>query len=181
MRGVLADGSEIVLSKVDGGFVGYLREHVFASWKDNGQPAYADWPILLSVDGKALWVKPAYPSDTNPDFGVAGAQPHALTGTSRRREILERIASCVCRDRQNNYGDAEDNFKNIADYWNLWLRQRGLLAGDKEVDALDVAQMSAFIKVARKVGNLGYLDNWIDGGGYEVCGAGIVLSREGKT
>jgi hypothetical protein len=110
---------------------------------------------------------------------VTTASPPTQTGTDRRREILERIASCVCRDRQNNYGDAEDNFKNIADYWTLWLRQRGLLAKDKEVDALDVAQMSAFIKVARKVGNLDYLDNWIDGGGYEVCGAGIILSREG--
>lgn len=177
MRGVLADGSEIELTAVDGGYTGHLRDGL-ASWRETGQPCYADWPILLSVDGKALWAKPAYPSGTNPDFGVAEpVQPK--TGTSRRREILERIASCVCRDRQNTYGDAEDNFKNIAAYWNLWLRQRGLLAPGKEINPLDVAQMSAFIKVARKVGNLDYLDNWIDGGGYEVCGAGIVLSREG--
>lgn len=164
MKGVLSDGSEVALTRVDGGYAGHLRDGL-ASWRETGQPCYADWPILLSVDGKALWAK-------------SGPAP-AKTGTSRRREILERIASCVCRDRQNNYGDAEDNFKNIAAYWNLWLRQRGLLAPGKEIDPLDVAQMSAFIKVARKVGNLDYLDNWIDGGGYEVCGAGIILSREG--
>lgn len=100
-----------------------------------------------------------------------------INGTSRRRYVLEQIAGAVCRDRQNTYGDAEDNFQNIADLWTWWLHKRGLLPGDKKVDALDVAQMSAFIKVARKLGS-GHLDNWIDGAGYEVCGAGILLSRQ---
>lgn len=87
------------------------------------------------------------------------------------------IKGCVCRDRQKSYGDAEDNFQNIADYWNLWLQQRGLLSAGKKLTSLDVAQMSGLIKVARKTGNIEYLDNWVDDAGYSTCGAGIVLRK----
>lgn len=173
MNGVLSTGAEIEVEKRAFGF----REPVSGlSWTWAGYPLNGSHMPLVIVDGDSL----ASNLVDNDSVRVPTAAP-ILTGASRRREILERIASCVCRDRQNTYGDAEDNFQNIADYWTLWLQQRGLLAKDKEIDALDVAQMSAFIKTARKVGNPGYLDNWIDGGGYEVCGAGIVLSREGKT
>jgi hypothetical protein len=96
------------------------------------------------------------------------------SGTEYRREVLKQVEGCVCRDRQNSYGDAEDNFENIAAYWTLWLHQRGLLPPDKKIDALDVAQMSALIKTARKTANLYHEDNWVDGAGYEVCGGGIV-------
>lgn len=142
-----------------------------ADFNDGGTPRHVG--LLPQEEAKALGT----PSRGAPDV-LSFVQP---TGTSRRCEILDRIASCVCKDRQNSYGDAEDNFVNIAAYWNLWLKQRGLLAPGKEVDALDVAQMSSFIKIARKVGSLSYLDNWVDDGGYSVCGAGIVLSREVKT
>ena len=38
----------------------------------------------------------------------------APTGTELRREALHQVESCVCQDRQNTYGDAEDNFADIA-------------------------------------------------------------------
>lgn len=173
LRAVAADGSEFPVVRDNGDK--WLRRFFR---RPDGKPDSWVWLADGSIvddsgDGQA----PLLTVNGVPLRTVVPVESES--GTTRRRDILERIASCVCRDRQNNYGDAEDNFQNIADYWTLWLQQRGLLAKDKEVDALDVAQMSAFIKVARKVGNLGYLDNWIDGGGYEVCGAGIVLSREG--
>jgi hypothetical protein len=93
----------------------------------------------------------------------------AKTGTERRREVLNEVADAVCRDRQNTYGDAEDNFANIALLWNVWGRMRGL----GEFTAQDVAMMSALIKVGRAGTNIGYRDNWVDLAGYATCGGGI--------
>lgn len=98
-------------------------------------------------------------------------------GQYRRQEVLDKVRDCVCKDRQNTYGDAEDNFADIAAYMTLWLRQRGLLAPDKKLESFDVAQLSSFIKIARKAVNPRYLDNWVDDAGYNVCGAGIVQAQ----
>jgi len=94
-----------------------------------------------------------------------------MTGNERRSAVLDTVKSAVCRDRQNSYGDAEDNFQNIADYWNLWLKQRGFTVS---LNPLDVAMMSLLLKAARASANLQYSDNWVDAAGYAVCGAGIV-------
>ena len=96
-----------------------------------------------------------------------------MTGNERRSKVLDTVRAAVCRDRQNSYGDAEDNFQNIADYWNLWLKQRGFTA---VLTSLDVAMMSALLKTARASANLTYSDNWVDLAGYAVCGAGIVAA-----
>jgi len=98
------------------------------------------------------------------------------TGTDRRRELLETVAGCVCRDRQNTYGDAEDNFANIATIANVLL-QKKLKA---PLDAADVAAFSAAIKVARLASSQDHLDNWVDLAGYAVCGGGIILSKREK-
>ena len=100
-----------------------------------------------------------------------------MTGNERRSAVLDTVRGAVCRDRQNSYGDAEDNFQNIADYWNLWLRQRGFVV---TLNSLDVAMMSLLLKTARASANLHYSDNWVDAAGYAVCGAGIV-ARENET
>ena len=101
-------------------------------------------------------------------------------GSERRQAILHKIESCVCKDRQSSYGDAEDNFANIAELWNIWLRVRyvakGSPEGNQELTAADVAGMCALIKVARAAHNVTVEDNWIDMAGYAVCGAGIIRS-----
>lgn len=100
-----------------------------------------------------------------------------MTGTARRKAVLEKVEACVCRDRQNSYGDAEDNFQHIASYWTDWLTQRKMLAPGVRVQSYDVAAMCQFIKLARAAVNPMHLDNWVDGAGYAVCGAGIVESQ----
>lgn len=92
------------------------------------------------------------------------------TGTELRREILAMVEGCVCKDRQNTYGDAEDNFANIASIANIVLADKL----SKPLDALDVAIFSACIKIARCRTSPRHLDNLIDLAGYAVCGAGIV-------
>lgn len=106
--------------------------------------------------------------------------PKSKTGSDRRREVLKRIEECVCKDRQNSYGDAEDNFQNIADFWTVHLRTRGLLKEGAVVTSLDAAAMQDLVKDARRAANIEYPDNWVDGGGYNTCGGGILLQKGGK-
>jgi len=105
---------------------------------------------------------------------VGGDVTYTLTGTELRREMLRQVESCVCRDRQNTYGDAEDNFANIAAIANVAL-QRKLAA---PLEAEDVAIFSLCIKIARLIESPHHIDNWIDAGGYAVCGAGIMKRKE---
>lgn len=98
-------------------------------------------------------------------------------GTQRRKDRLAQIEKCVCNDRQNTYGDAEDNFANIAEYWTLWLRSRKLLQAHARVEAHDVAVMSGLIKVARLSTSPDHIDNWDDLAGYAVCGGGIRMPK----
>lgn len=104
-----------------------------------------------------------------------------MSGTFRRSQIIDEVKAAVCRDRQNAYSDAENNFKDIADYWTLWARGRGLLKDNAAFSPIDVAQMSAFIKVARAQANPLYADNWVDQAGYAVCGGGIAASEREKA
>ena len=94
----------------------------------------------------------------------------APTGTELRREALHQVESCVCQDRQNTYGDAEDNFADIAAIANVMLKSK--LA--KPLDAKDVAMFSCAIKCARLGTSPEHLDNSIDLAGYAVCMAGLV-------
>ena len=91
------------------------------------------------------------------------------TGSELRAEVLEEAKKCVCQDRQNTYGDAEDNFADIAKVWSVLLSDK--LRTD--FDALDVAQMSAAVKLCRLKGNKLHRDSWVDTAGYSACGGGI--------
>lgn len=102
-----------------------------------------------------------------PDWFIDGEPP---TGTELRSKALTEVRGCVCRDRQNTYGDAEDNFADIAKFANVMLRRK--LSTD--LDPTDVALFSLCIKMARLSTSPEHRDNWIDTAGYSVCGAGIL-------
>ncbi|TXH43086.1 MAG: hypothetical protein E6Q97_34715 [Desulfurellales bacterium] len=90
----------------------------------------------------------------------------------RRSEALDEIRRCVCMDRCATHGDAEDNFGDIAHVWRWWIKARHGI--EVPIDALDSAEMMNLMKSTRKAKTPLHLDHWIDGGGYNVCGAGIV-------
>lgn len=106
---------------------------------------------------------------------LAGASPKS--GSDIRRELLRDVEACVCRDRQNTYGDAEDNFADIAKIASVVLAPKL----SKHLTAEDVALFSACIKLARLKTSPDHLDNWIDLAGYAVCGGGIVKRKAGTT
>ena len=84
----------------------------------------------------------------------------------KRADILATASEYVTQDRAATHGDAENNFRRIADLWNAYL-------GVNTISAVDVAVMLALLKVARIKSNPTHADNWIDIAGYAACGGEI--------
>lgn len=90
----------------------------------------------------------------------------------KREEILEKAKECVCTDREDQYGQPEDNFGTIADLWSTYLK--------KTVTSEDVAIMMMLLKIARLCnGRKDHMDSWIDIAGYAACGGEIAEKDSG--
>lgn len=86
-----------------------------------------------------------------------------------RQEVLEAAMKCVCGDRDEQYGSPENNFRQIAAFWNAYL---GPFLSC-EITPADVAAMMILFKVARIATGQSKDDNWIDAAGYAACGAEV--------
>lgn len=92
----------------------------------------------------------------------------------RRRKLLEKAASTVCEDRNQQYGRPETNFQRIADLWTAYTGHW--------ITASDVASMMILMKVARIQASKGKSsDSWVDIAGYAACGSEIALGEEGDN
>ena len=88
-----------------------------------------------------------------------------------RSEILETAEEYVSADRNDQYGEPEDNFALIAEYWSVYLGDTHAI-----LDAFDVAMMMALLKVARLSKRPENPDSAIDLAGYAAC-AGEILEN----
>ena len=91
-----------------------------------------------------------------------------------RLDILKAAQTCVCGDREQDYGNPEDNFGTIAQLWTIYLSK--LPSDDHGVPWLgskDVAAMLALLKIARIASGHAKADNWVDLAGYAACGGEI--------
>ena len=85
-----------------------------------------------------------------------------------RTDILNLAWGCIDGDRDQYYGEPEDNFSVIAKFWSVYL--------GKEVSAIDVAMMMVLLKTARARGTA-TTDSFVDIAGYAAC-AGEIFGRE---
>lgn len=85
----------------------------------------------------------------------------------KRAEILEAARVCVCGEREQEYGNPEDNFEAIA---RLWSAYKGI-----DFKAIDVAMMMSLLKIARIATGSGTADSFVDLAGYAACGGEIAL------
>lgn len=74
-------------------------------------------------------------------------------------------------ERQDSYGNPEDSFALIAEYWDTYLRRRNLTVDVRGLSALDVAHMMMLFKLARCTGQQSKRDNYIDIQGYAAIAA----------
>lgn len=78
-----------------------------------------------------------------------------------REEVLTTAIDIVCHDRNSNYGEPENNFQTIADFWNIYLKTN-------KITTEDVGNMMVLFKMARIMeGHT--TDSYIDIAGYIAC------------
>jgi hypothetical protein len=99
-----------------------------------------------------------------------------------REKVLKEALDCINGERENQYGNSEDNFAKIAEFWGLYLTT--LFEGTGvvvELDPKDVAMMMILFKIARSSGDQDKLDDYVDIIRYAACGAEILEERKTKT
>lgn len=97
--------------------------------------------------------------------------------TKDRVLLLEEAIKITSVDRNQAYGNPEDNFNNIANMWRAHLKAR---YGVELVDAADVAIMMILMKAARLSTNPTHRDSAVDVAGYSACLHDIQLTMSEK-
>ena len=80
---------------------------------------------------------------------------------NKRTQILETAGNLCNGDREQQYGDPQENFETVAQMWSAYL-------GTK-VAARDVCNLMALIKIAR-LKNGPHWDSAVDGAAYLALG-----------
>lgn len=88
----------------------------------------------------------------------------------KRAELLLKAKEITEGARQEHYGSPEDNFANIAEYWDSYLNMRP----DTPLQPADVAIMMVLMKCARLASDPSHDDSWLDIAGYAACGSEIM-------
>lgn len=94
-----------------------------------------------------------------------------------RADILKAAERCVCTDRNQQYGEPEDNFHTISMLWSVYLCARGM---EQPLGAADVGAMMALFKLGRIATGGDKADNFIDLAGYAAC-AGEISTENGSN
>lgn len=90
-----------------------------------------------------------------------------------REYILREAARIVCGDRNEQYGEPEDSFRAIAEFWETYVREKCVKTGaDVCILPADVAMMMVLLKVARTFCAT-KADTYIDIAGYAACAAEV--------
>jgi hypothetical protein len=80
-----------------------------------------------------------------------------------RGSVLAEALNIINGERKDTYGNPEDSFANIAEYWSVYLKKRfGYVV---YLSPKDVTLMMILFKIAREQ-NQGKRDNLVDAAGY---------------
>lgn len=91
-----------------------------------------------------------------------------------RKAVIEAATQAVMTDRNADYAPPEENFRRIADLWNVYLE------GRSEITPYDTAIMMVLVKVARIQASPHLADHLVDIAGYAAC-AGDVMPAAPKV
>lgn len=94
-----------------------------------------------------------------------------------RGEILDKALQIINGERQDQYGNPEDNFQVIADFWTVYIKAQGI---ECTFDAHDVAIMQALLKIARILSGSGKEDSYTDLCGYAALACDIIKTQKEK-
>lgn len=89
----------------------------------------------------------------------------AAKSDQRGRAIAEEAILTINGERQDAYGNPEDNFSQIAQLWSAYL--------GAHISPLNVAHMMCLLKIARAKSGKGTKDCYVDLLGYAMLGASM--------
>ncbi len=98
------------------------------------------------------------------------AEPKGSFEDYTRADFLSMAREIICNDRNEQYGEPEDNFCKIAAFWSAYL--------DRQITSADVATMMCLFKIARIATGGHKTDNWVDLIGYAACGGECANRKE---
>lgn len=99
---------------------------------------------------------------------ITTTKTEKLSGITQRERCLDEAKRIVCTDRNEQYGEPENNFDMIADYWAVYLNGKYKIG--VQLDSVDVAHMMVLFKMGRITTAKTYKeDNYIDLAGYAAC------------
>ena len=98
-----------------------------------------------------------------------------MTPIEKREDLLRQAIDIVCSDRNNQYGEPEDNFSIIGELWGAYLTARCASTGvTVKIGAQEAADMLILFKVARSAtATMPKLDTYVDIAGYAACAGAI--------
>lgn len=82
--------------------------------------------------------------------------------------VLQEAYKIIYGDREQTYGHPSKNLKTIATMWNAYIES----AGDRPLNAQDVAVMMIILKSARLANNPSHRDSVVD-----ICGYAALIER----
>lgn len=104
------------------------------------------------------------------DEGEAPA-PEPTNALERASALLGESKDLIAGQRNKDYGTPEENFGNIAAFWNVYLEARGLATG--ELTSQDAAHMMELLKLARLCRSPDHHDSHLDKVGYGALAKGL--------
>lgn len=124
------------------------------------------WLTGVELKSKQLLIPSAYGTQY---------QEVSMSTVPKKQNCLLEANDIINGDRQDSYGNPEDSFAIISEYWTTYLRHKHNLRIN--LSSLDVANLMVLFKQARKLGQKHCRDNYIDSCGYEAIAADR-LSKE---
>lgn len=88
---------------------------------------------------------------------------HASEFATSVNALFDKVKTIICGERQDQYGNPEDNFSHIAVAWTAYLHARGF---ERCLSAKDVAVMMTQLKLIRMANSNTPDDSLIDAIGY---------------
>lgn len=94
-----------------------------------------------------------------------------------REAILKNAEKCVLQDRNNQYGEPEDVFEDIALLWDSYTKITTWLRDDYKENEFDVCMKQILLKIVRAIHNPAHMDNYVDIAGYAACAGELVAKN----
>jgi hypothetical protein len=85
-----------------------------------------------------------------------------------RAAVLQEAESLINGDRNNEYGDPNDDFNKTAKMWDIYLKS--VYENRSYLLPHDVAALMSMLKLSRIAWSPDRRDNWVDLAGYAACG-----------